>query len=296
MRIIYRFPGLTVPPVDALLTAKALTRLAVAAEQAGFGAVALDEHPIPDDHWRRHGQGHDSLDPFIGLAGVAAATSTIRLFVYAAIVPVHNPFLLAKAAATLDLLSEGRLDLGLAGGYLPGEIEALGVDFASRNERFDEHVDSMRTAWTGEPVNIEGSGYRAVDVVARPTPVQPGGPRLWIAGNTQRALDRVARYGHWMALPNPRAGQAVSRRTAPLDGDDDLRAYRERVVELAAARGRTDPIQISIPYRPDPDPARSRERLAELEELGVGWVMITGGGATVDEALAHVDALAELVE
>lgn len=294
MKIIYRFPGLTVPPIDSLLTANALTRLAVAAEAAGCSAVALDEHPIPDEYWRQHGNGHDSLDPFIGLAGVAAATSSIRLFVYAAILPAHNPFQLAKAAATLDLLSEGRLELGLAGGYLPGEIEALGIDFKTRGERFDEHVDAMQAAWTGEPVNLEGTGYRAVDVVARPVPVQPGGPRLWIAGNTQKALERVARYGHWMALPNPRTEAGVSRRTARLDGDDDLRTYRERIAELAAGHGRTDPIQISIPYRPDVDSAKSRERLAQLEELGVGWVMVTGDGKTVDEALAHIDRLAEL--
>ena len=90
--------------------------------------------------------GHQTLDPFVALAFAAAVTKRLRLLTYLAVVPYRNPFLLAKAAATLDRLSGGRFILGVGSGYLKTEFFALGVDFDERNALFDEALDVLPLA------------------------------------------------------------------------------------------------------------------------------------------------------
>jgi probable F420-dependent oxidoreductase len=293
MRLIYRFPGGTVPPDPALLSADVLGRLAVAAEQAGFAGGSFDEHPIPPEYWRQGGDGHDSVDPFVALAAVAGPTTTLRLFIYATLVPIRNPFLLAKSVATLDVLSRGRVDLGMVTGYLPEEFRALGIAFEDRNKLFDECVEVMKLAWTGKPVNYAGSSFSAVNVTALPRPVQEPHPPLWIGGNSRLTLRRVVTTGKgWMALTNPR-DRKVSRRTAPLEGADDLRSLLTTLREYADEAGRTDPIEVSyvIHLRPDDSIADLRARLDQLEAAGVGWVAIHTHPVTAGDAMRTIDDL-----
>ncbi len=122
MRFIYYFPGRWVPITPALLSLDAHIAMAGAAERAGFDGVAVDEHPIPSEAWRQTSGGHDALDPFITLAAVASTARRLKLVCYLAVVPYRNPFLLAKQATTLDVLSDGRLILGVGSGYLVGEF------------------------------------------------------------------------------------------------------------------------------------------------------------------------------
>jgi probable F420-dependent oxidoreductase len=292
MRLIYRFPGGTVPPDPALLSAGVLCRLARVAEQAGFAGASFDEHPIPPEYWRHGGDGHDSVDPFVALAAVAGATTALRLFVYSTIVPIRNPFLLAKSVATLDVVSGGRVELGLVTGYLPEEFAALGVSFSGRNEIFDESVEVMKLAWTGRPVHYTGASFSAVDVAALPRPVQAPHPPLWIGGNSRLALRRVVDLGckGWMALANPR-NRKVSRHTAPLERTADLRSLLTTLHEYAEETGRTDPIEVAyvVHLRPGDSIAALADRLAELEEAGVGWAAVHSQPATVSEALATID-------
>lgn len=105
--------GLTAhhPIPDALVSGDFLAELGRRAEAAGFDAVFFTEHPMPGDEWL-HSGGHDALDPFVALAYVAAATTTLRLFTNLTVLPYRNPFLLAKAVATLDRVSGGRVILG----------------------------------------------------------------------------------------------------------------------------------------------------------------------------------------
>ena len=123
MKFIYYYPGRWVPVVEELLTGEAHRVLAQAAEKAGFYGVSLDEHPAPVEPWLSRG-GHHCIDPFVGLAGVAAATTKLKLMTYLAILPYRNPFLFTKAATSLDVMSDGRAILGVGVGYLKGEMLA----------------------------------------------------------------------------------------------------------------------------------------------------------------------------
>src|SRR5690348_8441543 len=123
--------------VPELVSAHAIAAISLAAEQAGFFAVYVTEHPMPGDDWLATG-GHHALDPFVALSFAAAATSSIRLQTNLAVPAYRNPFLLAKSVASLDHLSGGRVILGVGAGYLEPEFRALGVDYAERNALTDE--------------------------------------------------------------------------------------------------------------------------------------------------------------
>ena len=212
LRFIYYFPGRWVPLELELLTLDAHMMLAIAAQRSGFDGLAVDEHPIPSEAWRQGPGGHDALDPFITLAAVASSAPRLKLVTYAAVVPYRNPFLLAKQAATLDLLSGGRLVLGVGTGYLPGEFEALGVDFDERNALFDEGLEVMKLAWRGEPVDYEGRHFTAKAVTAQPRPHSRPHPPLWIGGNSKLTMRRVVdRAQGWMPMPNPRRAPGPGR-------------------------------------------------------------------------------------
>jgi alkanesulfonate monooxygenase SsuD/methylene tetrahydromethanopterin reductase-like flavin-dependent oxidoreductase (luciferase family) len=151
---------------EEFLTADAIAEMARAAEGAGFDACFVTDHPIPEEAWLASG-GHHALDPFVALAFAAAATSRIRLHTNLLILPYRNPFLTAKAAATLDVASGGRLILGVGAGYLEGEFAALGVDRSHRNELSDAALESMKQAWSG--ASFEAAGHT---VAALPRPAQ----------------------------------------------------------------------------------------------------------------------------
>ena len=277
------------PPNPAFLSGDALAQLGRAAEAAGFDAVAVTDHPAPPEQWRATG-GHDALDPFVALAFVAAATERVRLLTYLLPGSYRNPFLLAKTTASLDVLSGGRLVLGMGTGYLEEEFAALGIDFGRRNELFDETVDVLRRAWTGEPVSHEGSSFSATDVTVQPAPAQQPGPPIWIGGNSRRAMRRAVDVGNaWMPMPNP-AKYATRRRSAVLESLDDL---KERIAEMrdyADERGRP-PVDVLFPLR-----RATREAVEQATAAGVGWGAVSGRGATVEEVVDQIAAMgADLV-
>jgi probable F420-dependent oxidoreductase len=174
LRFVFHYPETSGAEGD-MLDSGALADVARAAEAAGFDALALTEHPIPGARWLDHG-GHQSLDPFVALGFVAAATERLRLLTHLALAPYRNPFVLAKAAATVDKVSGGRFILGLGAGYQKSEFHALGVSLDERGALFDEVLDCLPLHWKGEPFSYEGRHFNARDVVALPRPVQPPSP------------------------------------------------------------------------------------------------------------------------
>jgi len=161
----------------ALTTRDGMRSVLEAAEAGGFGAVGFTDHPIPSRRWLEAG-GHNALDPFAALAFCAAVTEQIRLMTNVVVVPYRNPFLLAKMVATVDVLSEGRTILGAGTGYLRAEYRALGVEFDERNELFDEALDTILAAWSGDEVTFEGRHFTASSNRAHPEPVQQPHPPL----------------------------------------------------------------------------------------------------------------------
>src|SRR5581483_7070602 len=134
--------------------AAALAAVSQAAERAGFYGVYVTEHPFPAEERLRAGVGHHSLDPLVPLSVAAAVTTRLRLCTYIYVLPYHNPFVAARAMASLDVVSGGRLVMGVGVGWMEEEFEALGVNFAERNELTDEAIGAMKAAWTQENVKL----------------------------------------------------------------------------------------------------------------------------------------------
>ena len=290
MKVAYGFPYHDAPARPDFLVGENLADLAVLVEQSGFAAAWLTDHPAPAQAWRETG-GHDALDPFVGLSLVAAATSTLRLLTYLTIVPYRNPFLLAKSVASLDVISGGRVELGMGAGYMKTEFRALGVDFDVRNALFDQSLEAMKLAWTGEPVTFEGLGVSARHVTSYPPPVQRPHPPLWFGGNSQLTLRRVvAHTAGWMPLPNPRS-TAHHLRSPALESLDDLAQLLDRVRRLAASSGRTDPINVMYWLPPAREPAEMKRHVTmanKARDLGVNWIVVNGEGTTIAQAQTFV--------
>lgn len=157
------------------------------AEQVGFDSIWFGDHvafqvPI--------------LEPLTALAFAAAATERVRLGTSVYLLPLRHPTVTAKATATLDVLSGGRLVLGVGvGGEFPAEFEACGVPVAERGTRADEAIGVLRRLWAEDGVAHEGRHFRFGPVTLEPKPVQPGGPRILVGGRRARALRRAGRLG-----------------------------------------------------------------------------------------------------
>jgi probable F420-dependent oxidoreductase len=217
--------------------------IARAAEAAGFEAVAVTDHPIPQDEWMRSG-GHHALDPFVALSFAAAATSRLRLLTYIYVLSYRNPFLSAKAAASLDVLSGGRFIFGIAAGYLEPEFEALGVPFAERSALTDEAIEVMKRTWAEAGLHVEGRHFVARGHTALPRPVQQPHPPIWVGGNSKEAIRRAVTLGDgWMPIYNP-PEFAARRRTAVIQSPADIRARLDYAAEVGAAAGRTKPLDV----------------------------------------------------
>jgi probable F420-dependent oxidoreductase len=297
VKFAYGMPFMSCPPNPAFLSGDALATIGAAAEAAGFAGAYVTDHPAPSEGWRQAG-GHDALDPFVALAFIAGATRDLRLMTYLTILPYRNPFVLAKAAATLDRLSGGRLVLGLGAGYMKAELGALGVDFDTRNARFDEYVEVLKLAWTGEPVTFDGQFVQARGVTAQPTPAQQPHPPLWLGGNSKLTRRRAAAWAQgWSPMPNPSA-QAKFSRAPALDTLDDLAAMIAHVRGLVEESGRTEALDIMYVLpglgHGGHSGAGTAEQLTaarELAALGVTWLAVTGEGDTVDDVVAHAHAV-----
>ena len=297
MNFIYYFPGRWVPVVTALLSGKVYNRLAVAAEEAGFYGVSMDEHPAPVGAWLNGpGGGHHCFDPFVCLAGAAAVTTKLRVMTYLAILPYYNPFAFTKAATSLDAMSDGRLILGVGVGYLKGEFDALGVDFDKRNALFEEVIDVYRRACTGEPVTYKGSNFSGGEVQMIPAAVQRPHPPLWLGGNSRLTLRRVAEFGQgWLPMPLKRTPNSIHK-TPPLETAEDLGVFMDQISEHAAKVGRTAPIDVVISSKMldlDASPAALIEQLKGFEAMGVTGATINGIGKTPAEAEDFVSSFGE---
>jgi probable F420-dependent oxidoreductase len=195
------------------------------------------------------------------------------------VLPYRNPFLAARSVATLDSLSQGRLILGAALGYLKGEFKALGVDFEKRNELADEALRAMKAAWTQGVVEFRGEGFLAQGNVLEPKPAQKPHPPIWIGGNARRAIRRAVDFGDgWIPFSTP-AQLSSTTRTAALETLDDLRQRIDYMREYAAQVGRKTPLDIAFTPALEHDPVRPEaqktvDQIGRLRELGVTCFMM----------------------
>ncbi len=134
-------------------------------------------------------------DPLIWLSWIAAKTTTVRLCTGILILPQRNPAILAKEVATLDVLSAGRVTLGVGVGWLREEFDILGVPFEGRGDRTDEAIQALRALWTQDEAEFRGKHFDFSGAKSHPRPVQPGGVPIVIGGHTPMAARRAGRLG-----------------------------------------------------------------------------------------------------
>jgi probable F420-dependent oxidoreductase len=276
-----------------LASPDALMMCALAIEDAGFDACFVTDHPFPSRDWLTTG-GHETLDPFVALTLAAAGTRRLRLHTNCLIPAYRNPYLTAKAVASLDACSRGRLILGVAVGYLEAEFEGLGVPFAPRAQLLDQTLRAMKTAWADElPGNI-----------VRPRCVQQPHPPIWVGGNSSAAIRRAIALGSgWSPFPaSPRTAAAVD--TASITDVATLAGAIARFHELADEAGRRDPLDVCFTPFSHPghkdivDPAAFVDEAHGLARIGVTWLAFhlpaPSVAAFCDTVAAFGEAVAEV--
>lgn len=297
MRISVGLPTHHVDDPAQWCSAEAIVEMATALEAAGAWAGFVTDHPAPDVRFMAKG-GHHALDPFVTLTVAAMATSALRLHFNLAILAYRNPFVTAKAVATLDVVSNGRVVLGTGAGYLAPEFAAVGADFDHRNDVTDESIRALRAVWSGEPVTMEGIHFDAVETVALPRPVQPSGPPIWIGGNSNRAMRRAVELADgWNPMPSPARASRLLR-TPPIETIDDLAA---RIVDLRGVSERAarsdvpevifTPIGYDLFAGPFPAAEQFVDDIGRYAEIGVSTLTVMLPGDTRAEWLESVEWL-----
>ncbi|HXQ23270.1 MAG TPA: TIGR03619 family F420-dependent LLM class oxidoreductase [Candidatus Acidoferrales bacterium] len=197
-------------PWEATAGADEILKIAQACDRSGFFYVAVCDHvcvpraaaPAMSTVW---------YDAVATLGFLAAATKNVRLLSYVYVAPYRHPLATAKAFATLDALSGGRIILGVGTGHLQGEFETLGVDFTQRGKLLDESIDLIAAAFTDEYPDHDGPRWMVHNVGQRPRPVQRPRPPIWVGGSTKGALRRAAERGDgWLPQGVPEMGMPAA--------------------------------------------------------------------------------------
>lgn len=223
--------GVCIPHYGRLLDGPALRDVAQAAEGLGYDALwATDHIVVPADTELIY--RNDMLECLSVLNYVAAATQRVRLGTSVLILPYRNPLVVAKAMATADVLSGGRVIMGAAVGWLEEEFIALGARFHERGRYTDEALRIIKELWTSERPSFEGRYYRFSGLAFSPRPVQRPHPPIWIGGNSEGAMRRAVAYGEAWHLT----------RTTP----EQAKEQAERLRQMAASMGRERPPALSV--------------------------------------------------
>ena len=228
--------GFYLPTRGQTASPEALDTLVASAEEWGFSSVMIADHIVfPVTIKSKYpytvsgafpGQG-DALEQLSLMAFVAGKTRSLRLISSVMILPYRNPVVTAKMLATIDVLSRGRVTVGVGVGWLREEFEALGApDFDRRGAASDEYLRIFKALWTQDPASYHGEFYRFDSVRCLPHPVQKPHPPIWVGGHSKAALRRVARLGDgWHPVG---ANPAVPLRPPELRASlDDLRRLTE---------------------------------------------------------------------
>jgi probable F420-dependent oxidoreductase len=270
-------------PPGEFTTLEAVRDVGAAVERAGFAGGNVTDHPVPTGRWLDAG-GHHAQDPFVMLSLFAAHTTTARLKTSILVLPYRNPFIVARAASTLDVFSGGRLSLGVGAGYLKGEYRALGVDFEKRNELMDEYLKALKAAWSADEFTFEGEHFHAQGNRILPRPVQKPHPPLMIGGNSKRAIRRAVELGDaWNPFLVSGPVTATSR-TAELSTIEDLVEAIDYMKAHCEKIGRAQPPQVVLSGLLYPGekwtPDSLLEKIGRFSEIGVSESAVSIEGKT----------------
>jgi probable F420-dependent oxidoreductase len=245
--------------------------LARAAEDAGVDRIVLVDHVVMGEHTENYVWGKFPVppnapwfEPLTMLSAIASVTSRVRLATGILIAPLRPAAFLAKQVATLDQISNGRVDLGVGAGWQREEYEASGLPFEQRGQLLTDTLGAMKALWRDTPASFSSPTLTFENIYCEPKPLQQGGVPLWVAGTlNRRNFERVVNYGDgWI----PIMGATI----------DDIAADVQRIRAAWADAGRdADALKVQAPLRiamgddGRPDLARSMESVPELVAAGV---------------------------
>jgi len=304
--------GLVIPTRGPLATPDTIKTLARRAEELGYAHFSTSDHlVVPRSIGSRYpysasgnwagAAGGDCLDLLTLLAYLAALTTRPRLITGVAVVPYRGAVHTAKIAATIDVLSGGRMVMGVGAGWMKEEFEALNAPpFEERGRVTDEWLEAFRILWTEDDPRFEGRHVRFGDITFAPKPVQKPHPPIWVGGESPAALRRTVRYGDaWFPIGNnPRH---------PLDTVARFEAGILRLRRLAE-QNRRDPESLGIAFYAgwydetrtlqleggerhvlSGTPAQVAEDIAALQELGVRDLVLQLQRPTLEGTLASME-------
>jgi probable F420-dependent oxidoreductase len=270
--------GVALPHFGPAASTDAIVKIARKAEALGFASLwVLDRllWPIqPTSKYPGNPRGdmprpmQSTWDPLIVLGFAAAQTERLLLGTSVLVASYRNPAVAAKMLATLDLLSRGRVIVGLGGGWNQDEFAAVGQCLDERNERTDEFIEVVKKLWQTDESSFSGKYFHVPPCIFLPKPLQRPHPPIWIGGNSGRALRRVAAYGDgW----HPTSRIPVSELTDKM----------KHICEMARALGRkSEQIALSLRWNGFPDLTERknvtivRDKLHEYNEIGVKHICI----------------------
>jgi probable F420-dependent oxidoreductase len=273
--LVMQLPGVS-SPWERSATVADLARVAHTADELGFDHLTCAEHvAVPVDESGRRGLTY--WDPLSTYGFLAAHTSRIRLTTSGVVLGYHHPLEIAKRFGTLDLLSGGRLVLGVGVGSLAEEFDLLGAEFDGRGERADDAIRALRASLSTTRPSYQGSHYQYQGFAVEPCAVQKRVP-IWVGGRTLRSLRRAVTLADgWMPF-----GLSTT----------DLQAMLARVdlpagFETVLSAGPLDPIT---------DPRRTTRRLTTLRDVGATAVTVTVSAESADHYCEQLAALRDLAD
>jgi probable F420-dependent oxidoreductase len=284
MRLGVVFPQLEIGPAP-----RGVRDFVEAVENEGYNHLSIYDHVIGADvstrpDWRGPYTSDSLFHEVMVLYGfLAAFTTRLQLVTSILILPQRQTVLVAKQAAEIDVLSEGRLRLGVGLGWNEVEYQALNEDFSNRGRRMEEQIDVMRRLWTEPVITFHGQWHHIEAAGINPLPVQRPIP-VWIGASSDRAIRRAARLGDgWFPQVRPDAS-----------GREVVKQFRQYVTEA----GR-DPSQVGIEARisyGDGNPDRWKRELEGWRELNAQYVSLVTMSAGLDSVSRHIDATERFLE
>ena len=242
-----------------------LAHYAKEADRLGFDVLGTPEHvAFPQKYASKYPYSADGSfpstndempfpDPLLPLAFAASLTRRIKFTTTVIILPQHHPLYLAKQLATLDVLSKGRMRVGIGSGWLKEEFEALGLDFHTRGARTDEAIQAMRVLWRENPSTFRGKHFNFGPLKSFPKPVQKNGIPIYVGGDSRAAIRRAARYGDGY-IPTPGV---------------DMPALLKQLREECAKIGRNyKEIDVIAGFYTPP----TEDQLKQVEDLGINAI------------------------
>jgi probable F420-dependent oxidoreductase len=244
---------------------KHIAELAHVVEDSGFDLLAVTEHthvPVGSMSVAEQKRRSDLLDPFVALAAAAARTTTLGLVTAVTVLTHREPIVLAKTIASLDLISDGRVAVGVGMSSVPAENRTFGIRLEERLPITRERVGALRALWSQRPAEYQGDHVQFTGILSGPDPVQRPHPPIWLGGGIARLPDVAAWADGWMPHP-PEVYHAAGERGY------DLAEAIVQLREAAAAAGRGRPT-VTIFGAP-----RHPEAIASMGEAGVDNCLFT---------------------